>query len=323
MLSPMKDTYRRTMLAGALLALFAVAPSQAQTPSTAVPPEIWTQIQALGPVLDAGSVYKIYGALRNAMPTDGVKRTDDVPYGPDPRNVADIYEPSPRQASVPVLIFVHGGAFVGGTNKTYSNIGYYFARHGVVAVLPTYRLAPAHPWPAGVQDIALAVRWTKVHAAEYGGSAERVFLFGHSAGATHVGAYALERRFQPATGSGLAGVILASGLYDPALDAMWSTPIIIKPDEAYYGPDASSYAARSTALHLDAPRIPTLIYEVGLDPPEMVVGSGTLFSALCHRDRQCPTFYRFLQYDHISSVAAINTGDETISGPILDFIHTH
>ena len=257
------------------------------------------------------------------MPTDGVKRSDDVPYGPDARNIADIYEPSPRQANAPVLIFVHGGAFVGGTNKTYTNIGYYFARHGVVTVLPTYRVAPAHPWPAGAQDIGLAVRWTKAHAAEYGGNPERVFLFGHSAGATHVGAYALGKRFNPLGGSGLAGVILASGLFDPALDAMWSTPIIIKPDYAYYGNDVSTYAARSTLSHLDGPRLPTLIYEVGLDPPEMVVGSGSLFAALCHRDKQCPAFYRFLQYDHISSVAAINTGDETISGPILDFIRAH
>jgi triacylglycerol lipase len=304
--------------------LLLMCPAGAQTTAPGVPAEIWSKIQALGPVLDAASVYKIYGSLRTQMPTDGVLRANNVPYGPDARNVVDIYQPSPRPAApAPTLIFVHGGAFVGGTNKSYDNIGYYFARHGVVTVLPTYRVAPAHPWPAGAQDIAAAVRWTKEHAAEYGGDGARVFLFGHSAGATHAGAYAFERRFQPSSGSGLAGVILASGLFDPALDAMWSTPAIIKPDQAYYGADSDTYAARSTALHLDAPRVPTLIYEVELDPPEMVVGSGTLFAALCHRDRQCPTFYRFLQYDHISSVAAINTGDETISAPILEFIHSH
>jgi acetyl esterase len=312
---------RKAAVALALFGLTLTSSARAQTSAPGVPPAIWTQIQALGPVLDAGSVYRIYGSLRAAMPTDGVKRTSDVTYGPDPRNVVDIYEPSPRPATAaPVLIFVHGGAFVGGTNKTYENIGYYFARHGVVTVLPTYRVAPAHPWPAGVEDVGKAVRWTRDHAPEYNGDPARTFLFGHSAGATHVGAYALERRFQPRGGSGLAGVILASGLYDPALDAMWSTPAIIKPDGAYYGSDTSTYAARSTASHLDAPRIPTLIYEVELDPPEMVVGSGSVFSALCHRDRACPTFYRFLQYDHISSVAAINTGDETVSGSILDFI---
>jgi acetyl esterase len=308
------------VLAAMLLTTSAVG---AQSVPAGVPPAIWEQIQALGPVLDAGSVYKIYGALRAAMPTDGVKRTLDVPYGPDARNVADVYEPSPRVAGAPMLVFVHGGAFVGGTNKTYGNIGYYFARHGIVAVLPTYRLAPAHPWPAGAEDVGAAVRWTKAHAADYGGNPGRVFLFGHSAGATHVGAYALEKRFQPAGGSGLAGVILASGLYDPALDAMWSTPVIIKPDGAYYGSDQNTYAARSTLAHLDGPRIPTLIYEVELDPPEMAVGSAALFTALCHRDGQCPVFYRFLGYDHISSVAAINTGDETISAPILDFIRAH
>lgn len=303
------------------VAVVALAiPAGAQT-TTGVPPAIWAQVAALGPVVDPVGVGKIYAQLRAQMPTDGVKRTLDIAYGPDPREKLDVYEPSaPATTPAPVLIFVHGGAFVGGDKKNYDNIGYYFARHGVVAVLPTYRLAPANPWPAGVEDVASAVKWTLANVAAHGGDPAKVVLFGHSAGATHVAAYALEKRFQPATGSGLVGVVLGSGIYDPSLDTLIVGAPPNAPDAAYYGADRAAYPEKSTALHLDAPKLPVFLFEVELDPLPMVVAGGSLYTQLCHRDHKCPIMYRFLNYDHLSAVVAFNTGDETVSAPILDFV---
>jgi triacylglycerol lipase len=311
-------TYR--LLALTLL-LGCASPASAQSPA-GVPPAIWSQIEALGPVVDTAGVGKIYAPLRAQMPTDGVKPTLDVSYGPDERNKLDVYEPAvPTAKPAPVLIFVHGGAFVGGDKKSYENIGYYMARHGVVAVLPNYRLAPANPWPAGVQDVARAVAWVRANVAAHGGDPQKIVLMGHSAGATHVAAYALERRFQPPSGSGLAGVVLGSGIYDPSLDGLQpaGTPPSAA-DLAYYGSDVHTYAAKSTALHADAPKLPTMIFEVELDPLPMLIANGSLYAQLCHRDGECPKMYRFLMHDHISSVAAINTGDESVSGPLLEFI---
>ncbi|HEV8020541.1 MAG TPA: alpha/beta hydrolase [Candidatus Lustribacter sp.] len=298
---------------GLALILGAANQAGAQT-TTGVPPAIWTQIQALGPVVDQVGVRKIYAQLRSQMPADGVKKTLNISYGPADAQKLDLYEPATPVSKAPVLIFVHGGAFIGGSKGTYDNIGYYMARHGVIAVLPDYRLAPANPWPAGAQDVGAAVAWTRANAAAHGGDPNRIVLFGHSAGASHVAAYAFEKRFQPASGSGLAGVILGSGLYDPSIEGPGpaNTP--------YYGPDPKTYAARSTALHADAAKIPTLIFEVELDPLPMVIENGSFYTQLCHRDNQCPVMYRFLQYDHISAPVAINTGDETISAPLLDFI---
>jgi len=235
-----------------LLALILGATSGAGAQTAAgIPPAIWTQIQALGPVVDTAGVGKIYAQLRLQIPTDGVKKTLNISYGPADAQKLDLYEPATPVSKAPVLIFVHGGAFIGGSKTSYENIGYYMARHGVIAVLPDYRLA---------------------------------------------------------------GVILGSGLYDPSIET--ANP----PNTAYYGADPKTYAARSTALHADAAKIPTLICEVELDPQPMVVENGAFYSQLCHRDNQCPVIYRFLQYDHISAPAAINTGDETISAPLLDFI---
>lgn len=311
----------RVLLAAVLAATATPAPAQT---SGGVPPAIWSQVVALGPVVDSAGVEKIYAPLRAQMPTDGVKRTLDIAYGSDPRERLDVYEPSaPAAKPLPVLIFVHGGAFVGGDKKKYDNIGYYFARHGVVAVLPTYRLAPAFQWPSGVQDVARAVQWTRDNVATHGGDPAHIVLFGHSAGATHVAAYALEKRFQPAGGSGLAGVVLGSGLYDPSLDTLTVGAPPNAPDAAYYGADRAAYPEKSTALHLDAPKLPVMIFEVEYDPLPMVIAAGGLYNQLCHRDHGCPLMYRFLNHDHISAVTAINTGDETVSGPVLDFIRAH
>ena len=309
----------RVLVAAAVLAL--ASPAGAQTPVPGVPPAIWTQVAALGPVVDPVGVGKIYAALRAHMPTDGVKRTLDIAYGPDEREKLDVYEPAiPLATPAPVLIFVHGGAFVGGDKKNYDNIGYYFARHGVVAVLPTYRLAPKNPWPAGVQDVGSAVAWTRANVAVHGGDPARIVLFGHSAGASHVAAYVLEKRFQPASGSGLAGFVLGSGIYDPSLDALAVGAPPNPPDFAYFGPDRAEYPEKSTALHADAPKLPGMISEVELDPLPMLIANGSLYTQLCHRDHRCPLMYRFLNHDHLSAVVAINTGDESVSTPILDFI---
>ena len=113
---------------------------------------------------------------------------------------------------------------------------------------------------------------------------------------------------------------LGSGLYDPSLDPITAGNPPNPPDAAYYGTDQTTYAASSTALHIDAAKIPTLIFEVELDPLPMLIANGNLYSLLCHRDNQCPLMYRFLMHDHISAPTGINTGDETVSMPLLNFI---
>jgi hypothetical protein len=65
----------------AVLLIGAANPAGAQT-TAGVPAAIWTQIQALGPVVDSVNVNKIYAALHAQMPTDGVKKTPNVSYGP-------------------------------------------------------------------------------------------------------------------------------------------------------------------------------------------------------------------------------------------------
>ena len=87
-----------------------------------------------------------------------------------------------------MLIFIHGGAFAAGDKHSagssfYDNIALWAARHGFIGVTVTYRLALQSPWPAGAEDIALAVKWVAGNIGSRGGDGSRIYLLGHSAGA--------------------------------------------------------------------------------------------------------------------------------------------
>ena len=64
--------------------------------------------------------------------------------------------------------------------------------------------------PSGGEDLGMAVRWAGDNAAAHGGDANRVYLMGHSAGATHVAIYVAHTQFHGPKGSGLAGAMFSS-----------------------------------------------------------------------------------------------------------------
>jgi triacylglycerol lipase len=311
----------KRMIVALVAAMFGALASGA---AAQVPPDVAARIRALGPVIDVPALLQIYGPLQAAMSKDGVQREVDLAYGPDAKNVLDVYAPAARPAGAPVLVFVPGGAFMRSEKGGYANVGYSFAQHGIVTMVMSYRVAPANVWPAGSRDVAAAVAFAQHNAARYGGDPQRIFLMAHSAGAAHAAAFAFMRALQPPGGPGLAGVILVSGVYSPALDALaaadFGGPPVLGPDRAYYGADPARYADESTLLHLDGPRLPVLLVDAELDPLMMQVQTPALFVALCRRDGACPQLHWLAAHDHLSEVYAIGTGDESLSKPVLDFI---
>src|SRR5262249_59697942 len=85
------------------------------------------------------------------------------------------------------------------------------AQGGLVAFSVNYRLAPAHPFPAAVEDVEAAVAWVRKHAKDYGVDPKRIGALGGSAGAHLVGMLAtdgggsLKTGHRVAAGGALAG----------------------------------------------------------------------------------------------------------------------
>lgn len=94
----------------------------------------------------------------------------------------------------PVMVFVHGGAFVQGAGSVPGYDGTAFARDGIVLVTLNYRLGfDGFGWvDGGIQNRGLldqvaALRWVQQNIAAFGGDPERVTVFGESAGAMSIG----------------------------------------------------------------------------------------------------------------------------------------
>jgi acetyl esterase len=291
------------------------------------PPEIEEQIRLLGPVVDPAGTARIYAELLARQPTSGVDRTSDVPYGDAAaRHKLDVYAPREKRERLPVVLFFHGGGYSRGDKADRTNIGYFFARHGIIALIANYRLAPAVQWPSGAQDVMAALRWAQDKVGAYGGNPHRIFLMGESAGAAHVALAAFVSRFHGQTPLNAPGVILHSGSYNVGLEHRAARQFgIPSPDlrnEAYFGTDKSAYDGMSTVRLIDAPSIPTLIVYAEYDPAAMQVQAGELFSVLSDRSDVSAELLRAAGHGHISQIASFNTEDESVSGQVLNFVRS-
>lgn len=118
----------------------------------------------------------------------------DVAYAPEStlaEHRLDVYRPSDRRGPLPIVLYVHGGGFRILSKDTHWIMGLAFARRGFLVFNVSYRLAPLHPFPAAVEDVAAAFSWVVRNAASYGGDLERLVLAGESAGANLVTTLAL------------------------------------------------------------------------------------------------------------------------------------
>ena len=115
-----------------------------------------------------------------------------VADGPEYLNV-NVWTPDPGGAGLPVMVWIHGGAFVRGSNSIPIYDGSAFARDGVVLVginyrlgLPGFGVLPDAPTNLGLRDQLLALRWVQDNVAAFGGDPNNVTIFGESAGGMSV-----------------------------------------------------------------------------------------------------------------------------------------
>jgi triacylglycerol lipase len=298
------------------------------TDASGIPASIEARIRAGGPVLDLPLVHSLYQQALEDQPRDGVDVTRDLPYGPHERHRVDIFRPVDIAATFGAsMIFLHGGGFIRGDKAGRDNVGHYFARHGFVTLVANYRLAPAHTWPAGAQDVTRALSWAQENISRWGGNPQRVFVAGESAGAAHVALATLVKRFHSPTGLPPAGAVLISGVYNVLLEAMarrqFAVPTPDPRNDAYFGTNREDFPGMSTVDLVDAAPFPLFMSYAELDMVQMQVQAGELFSRLVTRHGFDPELAVIRGHNHLSQVYSINTGDDSLGGPILEFLKRH
>ena len=220
--------------------------------------------------------------LNERVDGTGVTITDHEVAGPEGAGpvCVRVYTPAGTAPATgrPALLDIHGGGFVLGSIEMEHGFAVAVARElGAIVVAVDYRLAPEHPFPAGVEDCFAALKWMHDAAPELGIDAQRIGVGGQSAGGGLTAATVLLARdrggppvcFQflgiPELDHRLETASMRSFVDTP----FWHRPNAIKSWEMYLGPDhdgdVSPYASPAIADDLrDLP--PAYVTTMEFDP---------------------------------------------------------
>jgi len=166
----------------------------------------------------------------------------------------------------PVVVYLHGGGWIGGSSKTHRKLGMQFAEAGYLTINVDYRLAPEHPFPAGLEDCLFAVKWTGENAKRWNGDVSRLAVGGDSAGGNLTAAtlttLAAEKYAGPAKPK---AALLIYGVYD--------FPATMKREKAgSIDGMVKAYAGAGYPTILEDPRVsPLRAVKPGALPPSFVI----------------------------------------------------
>jgi len=163
---------------------------------------------------------------------ESVVHHKDIPYLPQAelRQTLDLYESINHLHNSPLLVYIHGGAWVDRDKKDYLNIGRYYSSVGFSVAVINYRLSPkkknSFQHPQHTLDCAAAIHWLKKNSKSYHYSPSKIFLFGHSAGAHMSSLLILDPsylgHYSETIEDSIKGIIGIEGIYDLIqLDKDW------------------------------------------------------------------------------------------------------
>lgn len=156
-------------------------------------------------------------AFAQDKPAAAYKTEKDIPYRTGEkvtdamreRCKLDVYYPEGGK-NVPAVVWFHGGGLTAGEKA----IPKALQNKGVIVLAANYRLSPKAKAPAYIEDAAAAVAWAFANVEKYGGSKNRVFVAGHSAGGYLTSMIGLDKKWLKAheiDADAIAGLIPFSG----------------------------------------------------------------------------------------------------------------
>jgi acetyl esterase len=231
----------------------------------------------------AASGVRLTTALDRHAPAN-VTGLIDERYGAGPDLLLDVFRPAAASGPLPLVVWVHGGGFVGGTKDELAGYFKLVASHGFVVAAPRYSLAPGHRYPTPLRQLMQALQYLQANAGRLLIDPDRIVLAGDSAGAhiaAQAGALVTTPGYAEAAGvtstitpAQLRGLVLACGLYDLQLVRHPAAPagrlFVQASMQAYAGRrrflDDPAFAAWSVTDHVSPAFPPALITAGDADP---------------------------------------------------------
>jgi acetyl esterase len=182
----------------------------------------------------------------------------------------DVYAPE-SGGPFPALVAIHGGGFVGGARTDMEPVALFFANNGYAVFTIDYRVAPAFPYPAAVEDAQTAVRFIREQAGSFGVDPARVGALGGSAGGT-IAASLSAAGDDPASDAGIAAAVSWSGALDLAatIAARPNNPRVLENLTGYVGMPGADPTSPEVQAALAAA---SPINQVGPGDPPMFVAN--------------------------------------------------
>lgn len=298
-----------------------------------VPEHVQAELRDLGTTIDPLTMAALYRPLQRVMPNARITIARNQSYGPDPRNILDLFTPRDGRRSRDVLIFLPGGlgdkieSFPNG-EAFYDNVMLWAARHGMVGVNVQRRGAIRDD--RNGEDVGMAVRWIREHIARYGGDSRRLYVWGYSSGAMSLADYLSRAQFQRGQGVLVRGAILMSGPYNLApleVPADGGLRLRMGKNGAVQGmppmpPASPADILRESVLPgLKTLNLPLFLAASERDPP-LLLNSTVLLNDELRKAGRKPELKIFKQHNHSSEVFSVNTNDVSVTDPLLKWIRS-
>lgn len=197
----------------------------------------------------------------------------DLPYAAELK--LDLYQPTASQAPTPLIVWVHGGAWSGGSKKDMPLTD--LIRHGISIASVDYRLSGTAPFPANVHDLKAAIRFLRAGAGSRNIDPARIIIAGASAGGHLAALVGLSQ-----------GNSELEGSVGTALDRSSAVQGII----SFYGASDLSTLLSQSSSEAKKMRLPALTALLG-GPPAEKSKLATLASPISHLDPRDPPLLLF------------------------------
>ena len=291
-----------------------------------IPEYIKVRMAEIGPVWglnvsnNVQEMIELFSQVLAHSPRKNLESFHEIHYGSDTRNVLDIFKPS-QALSSPVLVFVHGGAFVDGSKdrsqEIYANVLRCFNRYGFVGVNLEYRLAPDHKYPEATNDIASAMYWINQNIKAYGGDPQKIFLMGHSAGAAHTSDYLYNQKRKSPLIDSILGHIIVSGRV--RIEIRQDNPNA-KKVEAYYSNNSDIHEQCSVVNMIGDNFVETMIAIAEFENPLIDIHCIELAHKISQIKNKSPRISWLEGHNHTSIIGSLDTDDTRLARSILSFM---
>jgi acetyl esterase len=224
---------------------------------------------------------------------DGVTALDSTIPGPEGEIAVRIYRPTDSLPGepMPTIVYYHGGSWIIGDVDTHDAATRQIARQvRAVVISVDYRLAPEHPFPAGLDDAKAALDWAIENVGELGGVPSKVVISGDSAGGNFCAAISVMARDEGLPLAGQLSFYPSSDLSKrfPSMDEFGSgylleTPPMDFADPEYLVDPALRFDVRVSPLLTESfvGVAPAVIYTAEFDP---IKDHGTALAEAYERD---------------------------------------